>query len=100
MLVLLSFASLRPWLHRETKHGGDTRSTDSQTLRLESKADRFTGNTAAATGQSERLVRLNAERGTKVVAEVIDMTTGTSSIPAHIHRLKPLSPNEIDTAKM
>ncbi|MBW9053441.1 hypothetical protein [Rhizobium mesosinicum] len=45
---------------------------NSQTLRLEKDVERFTANTASATGQSERLVQLNVERGTKVIAEVID----------------------------
>ena len=43
----------------------------------ENFAPTFTEATAKATRQSERIVQLNAERGTKVIAEVIDMITGT-----------------------
>ncbi|RYG18529.1 hypothetical protein EON82_22500, partial [bacterium] len=38
---------------------------------------RFTAATAAVTGQSERAVQLNAERGQKILPDVLDMIKGT-----------------------
>jgi len=37
----------------------------------------FVASTAALTGQSERLIQLNAERGQKILPEVLDMIRGT-----------------------
>ncbi|WP_157785539.1 hypothetical protein [Sinorhizobium fredii] len=39
--------------------------------------DSFAAETAKAIGKDERTVRRDAERGTKVISEVIDMITGT-----------------------
>lgn len=78
-------------LHPETTHGGDR--SKSQTLQLENEAERFTASTSAATGQSERLVQLNAERGEKVIPEVIDMITGTKlDTGTNLDKLKKLPP--------
>lgn len=54
-------------LHPETRHGGDRKS--SRQLG-DLNDDRFTADTAARTGQSERAVQRDAERGEKV-AEVL-----------------------------
>ncbi|MGP2491064.1 hypothetical protein ACTDI4_05485 [Mesorhizobium sp. PUT5] len=40
-------------------------------------ADRFTADTAAKTGQSERAVQRDAERGTKISERVLSMLKGT-----------------------
>jgi hypothetical protein len=60
-------------LHPETKHGGDRKSDQVANLSTRSFAEA----TAAATGSDERTVRRDAERGSKVIGEVIDMITGT-----------------------
>jgi len=43
-----------------------------------SAAASFSSETAAATGRAERTVRLDAERGAKVIDEVLDMVRGTA----------------------
>jgi len=64
-------------------------------LRLESDGVRFTAETAKATGQSERLVQLNAERGEKVIDAAIDVIRGTVlDTGAYLDKLKKLSPSE------
>lgn len=78
-------------LHPETRHGGDRKS---QTVRLENEG-RFTADTAAATGVSERLVQLNAERGEKVVPEALDLISGTKlDTGTYLDKLKRLDPSE------
>lgn len=58
-------------------------------------ADTFSANTAAATGQSERTVQRDAERGEKVIPEVIDMISGTKlDTGTYLDKLKKLPPNE------
>jgi ParB-like chromosome segregation protein Spo0J len=47
-------------LHPETKHGGDRASRQLGDLK---EADRFTADTAKATGQSERAIQRDAARG-------------------------------------
>lgn len=55
----------------------------------------FTSDTARATNQSERVVQLNVERGTKVIPEVIGMISGTKlDTGAYLDKLKRLNPNE------
>jgi hypothetical protein len=77
-------------LHPETKHGGD-RKTD-QGAKF---APSFHKATAAATGQSPRIVQLNAERGEKVIPEVLDMIRGTGlDTGTYLDKLKKLPPNE------
>lgn len=79
-------------LHPETAHGKATAKKDE-------KFASFASETASATGHSERLVQLNAERGTKVIAEVIDMITGTKlDTGTYLDKLKRLSPNDQVTA--
>ncbi len=52
-------------LHRETKNGA-TGGGHNQLRQLGEAADRFTSDTAAKTGQSERAVQRDAERGEKL----------------------------------
>lgn len=59
--------------HPETKHGGDRKSDQVANLATRS----FAEDQAAATGQSERVVQRDAERGQKVLPEVLDMIRGT-----------------------
>lgn len=67
----------------EAKHG---RATDNLS---------FAAETARATGKDERTVQRDAERGTKVIAEVIDMITGTKlDSGTYLDKLKRLSPND------
>lgn len=55
----------------------------------------FAASTASATGKDERTVRRDAERGTKVIGEVIDMITGTTlDTGTYLDKLKRLNPNE------
>lgn len=55
----------------------------------------FAAATAAATGQSERAVRRDAERGEKVIPEALNMVRGTRlDTGTYLDRLKRLPPNE------
>jgi hypothetical protein len=54
-------------LHPETRHSGDRKS--SRNLCDLNDDDRFTSNTAAAVGKSERVVQIDAERGKKISDE-------------------------------
>lgn len=79
-------------LHPETANGSNQHSS---LRKVCEPSDRFTANTAAATGQSERTVQLHAERGEKVIPEVIDMITGTKlDTGTYLDKLKKLPPNE------
>lgn len=82
-------------LHPETANGGDRRSIKSQTLRTENEAERFTADTAKATGSSERIVQLNVSRGEKVIDAAHQIIRGTSlDTGTYLDRLKKLSPSE------
>lgn len=61
-------------LHPETKHGGDRRSSDQVDLL---KADRFTKETARASGRSEPSVKRDAQRG-KALGGSLRLIAGTS----------------------
>lgn len=75
-------------LHPETGHGKASPNKDA-------KFASFHGATAAATGQSPRIVQLNAERGEKVIPEVLDMIRGTHLDKGqYLDKLKKLPPNE------
>lgn len=55
----------------------------------------FATSTAAATGQSERAVRRDAERGEKVIDEALSAIRGTKlDTGVYLDRIKNLSPNE------
>ncbi|RVN04071.1 ParB/RepB/Spo0J family partition protein [Sinorhizobium meliloti] len=60
-----------------TANGGDRRSTSSQLLRSENEVERFTLNTAKATGKSERAVQMAASIGKKLGKSALDLV-GTS----------------------
>lgn len=62
-------------LHPETAHGGDRKSDQVANLATRS----FDKETAAVSGQSERVVRRDAERGEKVIPEVLEMIKGGAS---------------------
>jgi hypothetical protein len=53
-------------LHPETKHGSPSVSRQVGDTRERSGIDRFTSDTAAKTGQSERAIQRDAERGEKI----------------------------------
>lgn len=77
-------------LNPETKNGatGSGRSS-------EDRAERFTSDTARITGASERVVQRDAERGEKVIGEVIDLIKGTSlDTGTYLDKIKRLSPND------
>lgn len=58
-------------------------------------APAFTTETAAAIGRSERAVQLDAERGEKVIPEVLDMIRGTKlDTGTYLDKIKKLPPNE------
>lgn len=81
-------------LHPETKHGvagAEARWNATDNLSTAS----FTAETAAATGRDERTVRRDAERGEKVIDEVLDMIRGTKlDTGTYLDRLKRLPPND------
>ncbi|PWE52763.1 hypothetical protein DEM27_28575 [Metarhizobium album] len=59
----------------------------------------FTAETAAATGQSQRTVQRDAERGQKVIPEVLNLVAGSKlDNGAYLDKLKRLPPNEQMTA--
>lgn len=62
-------------LHPETKHGGDRASRQVGDL---NEPDRFTADTATKTGQSERAVQRDAERGAKISERALSMLKGTA----------------------
>jgi hypothetical protein len=62
-------------LHPETRPGGDRRSASSR--KLCDKVERFTADTAAQTGRSERSVQMDAARGEAIAEDVLSMVKGT-----------------------
>lgn len=65
----------------------------------ENFAPTFTAETAKLSGQSARTVQLHAERGEKVIDEVIDLIRGTKlDTGTYLDKLKGLRPNEQATA--
>ncbi len=80
-------------LHPETDHGANVGGPSGQFVQTEKPS--FAMETAAATGKDERTVRRDAERGEKVIPEVIDMITGTKlDTGTYLDKLKRLPPNE------
>ena len=63
-------------LHPETKNGAVT---ERERLRkdCEVKADRFTADTAAKTGKSERSIQMDAARGAAIAEDVLQEIAGT-----------------------
>lgn len=64
-------------LHPETMHGAPGVSRQVGDTRQRAEQPRFTADTAAATGQSERAVQRDAERGEKVSDEALALIKGT-----------------------
>lgn len=59
----------------------------------------FAAETAKVTGQNERTVQLHAERGEKVIDEVLDLIRGTRlDTGTYLDKIKRLPPNEQITA--
>jgi ParB-like chromosome segregation protein Spo0J len=93
-------------LHPETRNGAvgngreKVRQVGEATSDKENKAvDRFTADTAAKTGQSERAVQRAAERGEKVIDEALSIVRGTKlDTGVYLDKLKKLSPNDQVTA--
>jgi hypothetical protein len=88
-------------LHPETRATNDGGPGRAKTRRKvcddtdDEPADRFTTNTAKATGQSERKVQLDAERGGKIAADVLATITGSQwDKGAVLDILKKLSHDE------
>jgi ParB family chromosome partitioning protein len=78
-------------LHPETKHGGDRKSDQVDNLSTRS----FAEETATATGKDERTVRRDAERGQKLIPEVLALIKGTKlDTGVYLDKLKKLPPNE------
>jgi ParB family transcriptional regulator, chromosome partitioning protein len=81
-------------LHPETKHGGDRKSDQVANLATRSD-DRFTADTAAKTGQSERVIQRDAERGSKISEKVLSLVKGTRlDTGAYLDKLKTVSHDE------
>jgi ParB-like chromosome segregation protein Spo0J len=77
-------------LNPETKNGatGGNHAVDG-------RAERFTADTAKLTGTSERVVQRDAERGEKVIAEVLDLIRNTSlDTGTYLDKIKKLPPND------
>jgi hypothetical protein len=64
-------------LHPEVQHGSPGVSRQVGDTQERSEAARFTEATAKVTGQSERVVQRDAERGAKILDEVLDLIRGT-----------------------
>lgn len=82
-------------LHPETGHGTPGVSRQVGDTRERANADRFTSDTAKATGTSERTVQRDAERGEKVIDEALDMIRGTKlDTGTYLDKLKKLDAND------
>lgn len=80
-------------MHPETAQGGNAGGPSGQFVHTATEG--FAAETAKATGQSERTVRRDAERGEKVIAEVIDLIKGTPlDTGTYLDKLKRLTPND------
>ena len=80
-------------LHPETAHGGD-RGASRQVGDL-NEAERFSAETAEATGRSERAVQRDAERGEKISERALSMVSGTPlDTGSYLDKLKKLGPAE------
>lgn len=78
-------------LHPETRHGGDRKSDQVANSATRS----FAAETAAVTGSSARSVRQDAERGQKVLPEVLDMIRGSKlDTGTYLDKLKSMPGSE------
>ncbi len=64
-------------LHPEVKHGSPGVSRQVGDTRDRADFDRFSADTAAASGRSERSIQRDAERGEKLSPETLDLVQGT-----------------------
>lgn len=62
---------------RSTSEGGGGRNNATRRQLGDDIAERFTADTAARTGESERTVQRNAERGERIDAKALEMLRGT-----------------------
>lgn len=86
-------------IHPEARHGTPDVSRQVGDTGERAIAERFTAATAKATGQSERSVQRDAERGEKVIPEALEMIRGTRlDTGTYIDKIKNLSPNDQVTA--
>jgi len=82
-------------LHPETKHGTNQHESSRKICDSSTGADRFSADTAAKTGRSERSVQLDAERGEKVAEDILADIAGTSlDKGTELDALKNLPPAE------
>jgi ParB/RepB/Spo0J family partition protein len=82
-------------MHPETKHGENQHTRGEENFSTPS----FAKDTAEKTGQTDRVVRMHAERGEKVIEEAIDLIRGTKlDTGTYLDKLKGLRPNEQVTA--
>ena len=85
-------------LHPETAHGANLEGAGVAKV-ASPEIPTFASATAKATGASERAVQRDAERGEKVITEVMVMIRGTKlDTGTYLDKLKGLSPNEQVTA--
>lgn len=81
-------------LHPETVNGSNQHTRVRQ-VGEGSEAPRFTADTAASTGQSERAIQRDAERGEKVCDEALSMIKGTKlDTGAYLDSIKNLEPQD------
>jgi ParB-like chromosome segregation protein Spo0J len=85
-------------LHPETAHGVNQHSSSRQ---LGDSSERFTSDTAKVTGQSERKVQRDAERGEKVIATAIEIIRGTAlDTGTYLDKLKRVEPGrQVETVR-
>lgn len=82
-------------LHPETRREATLKQGDHLPSRQVGETERFTADTAKATGSSERTVQRDAERGEKVIDEVLDLIRGTKlDTGTYLDQLKKLPPHE------
>lgn len=80
-------------LHPETDHGGNATGPSGQFVHTESAS--FAAETAKAIGKDERTVRRDAERGEKIIPEVMEMIRDTPlETGVYMDRIKKYPPND------
>lgn len=83
------YLELHPETAKEAFHGNQHVAAENFS------AASFAADTAAKTGVTDRVVRLHAERGEKVIDEVMDMIRGTKlDTGSYLDKIKRLPPNE------
>jgi hypothetical protein len=82
-------------LHPDAQHGTPGVSRQVGDTRERSATERFTEATAKVTGHSERVVQRDAERGSKILDEVLDLIRGTSlDTGTYLDKLKKMPGSE------